>query len=156
MRLTLSNQNFYRKGMPHMNVSTEVKRKEAIARMRLLHVFPKTIRQFEQEGKISRSEPPFGAFYWLEGDDLSRVRSFEEEHDALVYLVIRSHMEFGTMDCYLFVSDHPEEWEMDHEAMNNPDNGLFAYVYNHDAPDCSEFGDIGVVRTAAAGLLRTW
>ena len=37
----------------------------------------------------------------------------EEEYNALVYHVIHSPMEFG--DCYnfLYVSDHPEEWEYD-------------------------------------------
>ena len=31
-----------------------------------------------------------------------------------------------------------------------------AYVYNHDAPDCSELGAIGIEGTPAAGLRRTW
>lgn len=32
----------------------------------------------------------------------------------------------------------------------------FAYVYNHDMPDCSEFGSIGFKLTVAAGLKRIW
>lgn len=139
-----------------MNVSTGAKRAEAIIRMRMLDILPQTIKQFEQKNKISRSDPPFGAFYWVEGEDLAYIRSFEEEHNAIVYLVVRSYTEFGVMDCFLFVSDHDEEWESDYEGCREPWNGVFAYVYNRDNTDCSEFGYIGIARTEAAGLVRIW
>ena len=67
-----------------MNISMEEKKVEAIARMKKLGIFPQTIKQFEDEGYISISEPPFGAFYWAEGEDLERIRQFEAEHNALV------------------------------------------------------------------------
>lgn len=134
-------------------VSTEAKKAEAVARMKLLGIFPQTIKQFEQ-GYVSISEPPFGAFYWAEGEDLERIRQFEAEHNALVYVVVRSYTEFGKMDCYLYVSDYDEEWPMDHEGIR--DREVVAYVYNHDAPDCSEMGYIGIAPTPAAGLRRTW
>ncbi len=139
-----------------MNISKIEKREEAIARMRMLHVFPRTILQFEQDGKVNRSEPPFGAFYWMDGEDLDRVHSFEEKHDALVYLVIRSYTEFGVLDSFLFVGDSREEWENDRESLQTPGEGVFAYVYNCDEPIYSEFGYIGVARTPAAGFVRIW
>ena len=137
-----------------MNISMEEKKIEAIARMKKLGIFPQTIKQFEDEGYISISEPPFGAFYWAEGWDLERIKQFETEHNALVYVVIRSYTNIGKMDSMLFVSDYPEEWEMDQDDMKRDQQ--VAYVYNHDAPDCSEIGAIGIEGTPAAGLRRTW
>lgn len=136
-----------------MNISKEAKKSEAIARMKALGVFPETIRQFEKEDLVSKSEPPFGAFYWVEDDELEELRTWEEEHNALVYLVVRSYTTFGTMDSYLFVSDYEEEWEYDRNDL--PCGIVFAYTLNRTYPDFSEFGSIGVKKTIAAGLVRT-
>lgn len=137
-----------------MNISREEKKTEAIARMKVLGIFPETIRQFKQEDYISISEPPVGAFFWAEGDDLKRIREFEKAYNALVYVVIRSYTNIGLMDSYMYVSDYGEEWEQDREDLKN--NESLVYVYNHDAPDCSELGYIGITKTIAAGLRRTW
>ena len=137
-----------------INMTRDEKKIEAIARMKKAGIFPQTIKQFEEDGYVSISEPPVGAFFWAEGEDLQRIRDFEEKHNALVYLVIRSYTDFGKMDCYLYVSDYPEEWPQDREDLANSEP--MAYVYNHDMPDCSEFGCIGTRRSIAAGLLRTW
>lgn len=141
-----------------MNVSREDKKAEAVARMKLLGIYPETIDQFEREDLVSISEPPFGAFYWAEGEDLERIRQFEQEHNALVYVVIRSYTNIGKMDSMLFVSDYPEEWEMDRNDLAGDVTSWqqVAYVYNHDAPDCSEMGAVGIAPTGAAGLRRTW
>ena len=135
------------------NVSTEEKKIEAIKRMKEIGIYGPTIQQFDEEDKISLSEPPFGAFYWIEDEDLERVRKFENEYNALVFVAIRSYTEDGLMDSYLFVSDYPEEWEDDHQALK--DGEAVAYVYNHDAPFASELGWIGFTQTPAAGLRRT-
>lgn len=139
-----------------MNISIEEKKVEAIDRMIRLGIYGPTIVQFKNDGLVSISEPPVGAFYWAEGEDLERIKQFEVEYNALVYVVIRSYTTIGKMDCYLFVGDHIEEWGMDRASLAAPTDGVFAYVFNHDAPDCSEFGDIGVEHTIAAGLKRIW
>lgn len=137
-----------------MNVSVERKKEEAIKRMKLLGIIPEAIHQFEEENLINRSEPPFGALYWVQGDDLEYLRKFEEEHNALVYAVIRDYFNIGTMDAYLYVSDYEEEWEDDRKELK--DGEALAYVRNLNADECSEFGSIGVKRSPAAGLVRTW
>ena len=93
-----------------MNISIEEKKAEAINRMKVLGIFPETIKQFEREGKISRSDPPVGAYYLVEGEELEAVRKFEQEHNCLVYTVVRSYTSIGMMDSYLFVGDDREEW----------------------------------------------
>lgn len=82
------------------------------------------------------------------------LRKFEEEHNALVYAVIRDYFNICTMDAYLYVSDYEEEWEDDREELKNGE--VLAYVRNLNDDECSEFGSIGVKRSPAAGLVRTW
>ena len=137
-----------------MNVSVEEKKAEAILRMKKLKIFPETRKQFERDGLISESSGPVGACYWLNDEQLARVREFEEENNALVYHVIHSYTNIGELENYLFVGDNPDEWGMDREDIEN--DSVFAYVFNKDVPDDSEFGTIGVKLTIAAGLMRTW
>lgn len=137
-----------------MNATKEAKKAEALERMKAWKLYGPIRKQFQDEDLISESEPPVGACYWLNDEQMERVREFEEKHDALVYHVIHDYTNMGEMENYLYVSDYPEEWEMDHEDIK--EGQQLCYVVNLDAPDCSEFGTIGVARTAAAGLRRTW
>lgn len=134
-----------------MNVSMEIKKAEAIKRMKALDIYDETIRQFEKENLVSCSEPPMGANYWLDDEQLEIVKAFEQEHNALVYFVIRSYTQFGRMDSILYVSDYEEEWEMDNADIK--DGYALAYVHNYDAEDCSEFGSIGM-QSRFGGLVR--
>ena len=133
-----------------MNIPLEIKKQEAIDRMKALGIFPQTIRQFKG-GQVSYSEPT-GANYWLDEEQEKLVREFEEEHNALVYFVIRSYTQFGKLDSLLYISDHEEDWEMDREDIINY-RYAFAYVYNYDVPEYSEFGTIAV-RERFGGLVR--
>lgn len=137
-----------------MKISIEEKKIEAIERMKKLGVYGQTIKQFDKEDRVSISVPPFGAFFWAEGEELEAMKRFEEEHNTLVYCIVRSYTNFGKMDAYLYVSDHKDEWADDREMLRN--NETLAYVTNRDMPECSEFGSIGIRRTIAAGLARTW
>ncbi len=143
-----------------MNVSLEQKRAEAASRIEMLGILPRTMvylrpgQRLRQDGRVIISEPPFGAFYFSQDEDLKRIHEFEESNNALVYLVIRSHTTIGKIDNYLFVSDHRDQW--DRERRDLEAGEPLCYVYNHDMPDCSEFGCIGIEKTFAGGLLRTW
>ena len=133
-----------------MNVSIEIKKEEAIKRMKALGIISQTIQQFKS-GMVSYSEPT-GANYWLDDEQKAIVKAFEEEHNALVYFVIRSYTNFGKMDSILYVSDYDEEWEMDNADIK--DGYAMAYVHNYDMLDCSEFGSIGI-QERIGGLVRT-
>lgn len=138
-----------------MKISVADKKAEAVKRMNLLGIYPETIQQFDKEDFVSVSEPPIGAYFWVQGEELDRIREFEKNYNALVYTVVRGrYLEIGTLDAYLYVSDEKEEWERDIENIHN--NEAFAYVYSHDYPEQSEFGYIGIKLTIAAGLIRTW
>lgn len=138
-----------------MNVSIEKKQEvEAVARMKALGLYGPTIRQFQKEGLVSISEPPVGAFFWVEGDELEEMRKWEQKHNALVYVIVRSYTTLGQMDAYLYVSDHEDEWQEDRDLLKEGET--CAYVINRLMPDCSEFGYIGIKRTIAGGLARIW
>ena len=135
-------------------MTREEMKAEAIARMRQLHLYSETIRQFERENLISESIPPFGTCYWLNEAQRERVRQLEAKYDILVYHFIHSFTTIGEMESYLYVSNHPEEWEDDRAGLKEGET--VAYVYNCDDPELSEFGYIGIRLTPAAGLERTW
>lgn len=137
-----------------MNVTREAKKAEAVERMKALGIFGPTISQFEKSDLISQSLPPVGACFWIEGEQLQRVREFENENNALVYFVIHSYTNIGEMESYLFVSDYPDDWPLDRRDIK--ENMPLAQAYNADAPWCSEMGHIGIELTPAAGLRRTW
>lgn len=127
---------------------------EALDRMKLLHIYPETIRQFEREDLISESAPPFGACFWLNEAQRERVRQLETKYNILIYHVIHSFTTIGEMESYLYMSEYSEEWEDDRADLK--EGTATAYVYNCDDPELSEFGYIGVRLTPAAGLERTW
>lgn len=136
-----------------MNISVEAKKAEAVKRMKALGIFSETVKQFKKEDLVSISEPPYGACFWVEGEELEEMRAWEKEHNAVVYHIVRAYTEIGKMDSYLFVSDYEEEWEYDR---NDIGSGIvMSYTINRDYPEFSEFGSIGVRKTIAAGLERT-
>ena len=134
-----------------MKVTREKKKEEAIKRMKALNIIDNAINQFKKDDIVMVTEPPFGALYWLEDDEKEMVRKFEEENNALVFMVVRAFTNFGKMDSLLFVSDYEEEWEMDNEAI--VDGYVLSYTKNYDMPDCSEMGSI-VVKPMFGGLVR--
>lgn len=137
-----------------MDKSIETKKEEAVSRMKRLGLPQEMVRQFEQDGYIGISESPVGAFYWAEGEDLQHIRNFEADYNALVYVVIRSFTTIGKIDSYLYVSNYPEEWEYERKLLDK--NTPSVYVYNHNAPECSELGEIGIRRSIEGRLLQEW
>ncbi len=137
-----------------MNVSREAKKTEAVRRMELLGIFPETIRQFEDDDYVSISDPPYGAFYWIDADAQKVVHKFEQDYNALDYLGVSAYTPIGRMDAFLYVSDHKDEWVADRVDLTNKEP--YAYVVNWDDLECSEIGVIGIEGTIAAGLRRTW
>lgn len=131
----------------------EEKKAEAVKRMKILKIFKETIRQFEKEDYVSISEPPFGAFFWVNDKQKEWIERFEKENNALVYMGVLSFTDFGRMISWFYVPDNEEEWEYDNFNLLNQE--AFVYVQNLDDSDCSEFGYIGFRKTPAASILRT-
>ena len=136
-----------------MKVSMEEKKAEALERMKMFGYWGNAREVFRRSDKVFVNEPPFGAVYEMEDDVAKSVAEFESKHDALVYIIVRSFMELGVCDSYLYVGDDKDDWEYDREDIKF--GCPFTYTVNKDAPECSEFGSIGVKLGAGAGLVRT-
>jgi hypothetical protein len=133
-------------------VSREEKKVEALERMKKLGYWGRAREAFRRSNKVFINEPPFGAVYDPNPEEAAEIKEFEKEYNALVYMVVRAFTCFGVCDSYLYVSDYPEEWEMDNDDL---ESGIaMSYTINRDAPDCSEFGSIGIRLASGAGLIR--
>lgn len=135
-----------------MAVSREEKFQEAINRLQKLGIIDDAIVQFIEDGTVMCAEPPLGGLYILNEEQERIVADFEKEHNALVYLAVKSRTSIGHMDSFLYVSDYKDEWEYDRADIE--DGVVMTYTYNYDAPDCSEIGSIGF-RSFGGGILRT-
>ena len=135
-----------------MNVSREIKKTEALNRMKTLQLFTPCIKAFEKRNEVQLSEMTGGLYEFSGDEDLTaKVKAFEEEYNALVYHVIHTYTQFGELYSFLYVSDHQDEWDMDNEDIK--DNYAMVYVWNKDDEWCSEFGSIAV-RQKFGGLVR--
>ena len=134
-----------------MKITIEMKKQEAVARMKSLKLYPNIIREFEEKDVINLSENG-GILYWLSDEQKQYVKEFEETYNTLVYHVIRSFTEFGELLTFLYVSDEQEEWEYDREDLKG--GYTCAYVKNLDEDLFSEFGSIGI-KMQFGGLVRT-
>lgn len=136
-----------------MNVSKEIKKAEAINRMKTLDLYNPYIKDFKDKDEIFLSETTGGVYEFGENTELcDKVKEFEAEYNGLVYHVIHTFTEFGELYNFLYVSDHQEEWEMDNEDIAA--GYALVYVWNKDCDWCSEFGSIGV-RGVGGGIVRT-
>ena len=96
---------------------------EALARMKSIGLYPGIIEAYEEDDEVQVYEPPFGASFLLEDDELEEMRKIEKEKGVLVWGVIRSQMKYEgetvTVDCLLYVSDNEDEWESERYDLQN-------------------------------------
>lgn len=133
-----------------MKRTVEKAKKEAIERMKILKLFKNVITDFKDDDRLNKSED-LGFLYWLYGEEEEMVKELEKEHECVVYHVILSRTNIGTMYSLLYVSLDDEEWEEDRADLQN--GQVLAYVVNKAAPECSEIGYIGI-KPQIGGLVR--
>lgn len=135
-----------------MNIANEKKFVEAIKRMKRFGIIEDAVKQFVEDKIVMCTDSRKEALFCLDYGQKKLVRKFEEENDAVVYMVVRSYASFGPMDSFLYVSDYEDEWEYDNDDICN--RCPMTYTYNYGAPAFSQFERIGV-RSALGGLVRT-
>lgn len=125
---------------------------EAVTRMKMLNIFPQTIREF-RGGKLNRSESG-GILFWLDDAQNAAVKEFEKEYNCMVYHAVYNIIE-GLGECLsmLYVSAHPEEWGYDKADIRSG----CAYAFCHFENGCGydEIGRIGI-KPRWGGLVRTY
>ena len=135
-----------------MNVSREIKKAEAITRMKRLKLHSPCVKAFEKHDEVWLTEP-FGGLYEFSGNEelVEQIKEFEREYNGLVYHVIHTPTEFGDLYNFLYVSDYIDEYEMDREDIAA--GYAFVYVLNTSIPEFSEFGTIAV-QERFGGIVR--
>lgn len=123
-----------------MKIAREIKKEEAIKRLKTMGIMPEARHQFEDYNTVNVSENPYGVMFWLNDEQKELVEQFEAEYNALVYHANYCVTEFGRLLSLFYVSDYDEEWEMDNEDIK--EGYAMVYCINLDCPDFSEFGTI--------------
>ncbi len=132
--------------------SIEEARAEAVKRLEVLKTHENVLREFEEEGKLNKSEQ-LGILYGLDDEEQAMVKEFEEKYKTVVYHVIYQYTDIGEMYSLLYTSLEDDEWRIDREDLAS--GQALAYVINKTMPDCSGFGSIGV-ESCNSGIIRTW
>ncbi len=133
-------------------VTREKKKEEAIKRMGMLGLFKPCIKAFDRHNELQLTEPTGGLYEFSDNEELNeKIKTFEEDYNALVYHVIHTYTQFGELYNFLFVSDYEEEWEMD--IADVKDGYAIAYVWNKSDDWLSEMGGIAV-QERFGGLVR--
>ena len=130
-------------------------REEAIRRMKEVIDYTDIIDFFEETGLPQVYEPPYGASYSLEDDELENVRTVERNRDVLVWGVIRCNMMYNrqevTVDSMLYVSQYKNDWEQEREDLLNGLPSVYTVMKEYPVTDS---GCISVYKSEGGTLLR--
>ena len=128
----------------------------AINAMKKLNIFTPYIKEFKGNGTVTLFRRFIGYHIeeYNEPELLTAIREFEQKTGSLVYAVTEENTEFGFLYSFLCVPKYEEEWGREIESAGNYQIA-WAYVYNKDCPDFSEFGSIGV-QSAYGGIRRIY
>lgn len=143
-----------------MGITMEEKKREALRRIRLLGIAPEVYSRLDESGVVSICPPGESEPLCASAETAGRIKEFEEEKNALVYLVVRNYLKTRTrflpvshwhpIDNYLFVSDDDDLWELDRLTIR--DGHPFVYTYDVDTPEMSEYRFIWLAKNSAGGL----
>lgn len=125
-------------------------KERAVKNLINLNCFPAYKEAFRRSDKVTMYEG-FGGYYIDKGTELDeKIKEIQSEYNGIVYAVIHNMTEFGDIYTMLWESGDDEG-----ESIEKYDgiNYVFAYVWNKDVEEFSEFGDVGIV-AKLGGLLR--
>ena len=133
-------------------MTREERKTQALVYMKKLDIYKPYIYGFRDRDQVCFFER-FGG-YWVdqEPEIYEKMKDLEARFNSTVYAITHEKTAFGECYSFLMVTDYPEEWDdlLIHEE------GIFyafAYVWNKDMEDCSEFGSIGI-KSFGGGITR--
>lgn len=135
-----------------MKATKEQMKQEALARMKLLDMYPYVVERFDEGDIIYYTWEVSGTLFLLADEIREVVQKFENQTGYLVYHVIDNNTSIGRMLTLLYVSTEMDEWAADKQDLQ--EGCPLAYVENLTYPDCSEFGSVGV-KPFNGGVVRT-
>lgn len=136
---------------------------EIVKRFQILEenfcLLPQVRFEFVTKNIICRSEGAsigpikVGCLYWISDEENKMIEKFEKERNIKVYHLILSHTNIGEMYSLLYVSQYPEEWDMDKESLKMGQPCVCAFIKDDDYN--VDFGSI-VISSGSGGLIRTY
>lgn len=128
------------------------KKEKAIELLKKMDIYKPYIQGFRDSDKVCFFER-FGG-YWVEQEPelYEKMKSLEKKYNCLVYAVTHEFTEFGELYDFLIVTDYPKEWD-DLVYSQGSYHTAFAYVWNKDDDQCSEFGSV-TVQSFGGGIRR--
>ena len=137
-----------------MNTTKEERKEKALQVMKELDIYQPYIDGFKEDDNNVCFYENFGGFWaWQDKELITKVKEIEEQYNCTVYAITHEYLEFGECYDFLLVSDYKEEWDYTIEKVDNNKFYAFAYVWNKDDDNCSEFGTIGV-QSFGGGIRR--
>ena len=126
-----------------MNKTREEKKIKAIELMKKLDIYKPYIKGFKNEDTVCYFENYGGYWAYQEPGLIEKVKEIEEQYNCLIYAITHEYTSIGEMYSFLIITDYEEEWDTLLEKYGNQYYG-FAYVWNKDDEECSEFGTIAL------------
>ena len=109
-----------------MNITIEQKKQKALELMKKLDIYKPYIKGFEKDNEVCFFEG-FGGFWaYQEPELMEKIKTFEKEHNCLVYAVTHEYLEFGECYDFLYIPDYKEDWDF---VLEHQGNMYFALAY---------------------------
>ena len=135
-----------------MTLDITKQKDKAIELMKQMDIYKPYIKGFQEKGMVCFFER-FGG-YWVDQEPelYEKMKAIEKKYNCLVYAVTHEWFEFGECYSLLIVTAYPEEWATLVQSNGNK-HVAFAYVWNKDDDECSEFGSV-MVQSFGGGIRR--
>lgn len=137
-----------------MSISREEMKTEALSRMENLDLNPQVIKLFSEKGEITKYLASTETNHIVSGEQLDRIRQFENDNNALVYYVIDQPVDMFDLEHYLYISNDQESWIYDNAELDAGEQ--LVYCYNRSCPFLSEYGYIGIGIYDSFCIMRVW
>ena len=135
-----------------MKLDPTKQKEKAIAIMKRMDIYAPYIQGFRENGMVCFFEH-FGG-YWADQEPelYEKMKAIEKRYNCLVYAITHEFTDFGECYSMLIVTAYPKEWKTLVQSKGNK-HVAFAYVWNKDDDECSEFGSV-MVHSFGGGIKR--
>ena len=135
-----------------MKLDPTKQKEKAIAIMKRMDIYAPYIQGFRENGMVCFFER-FGG-YWADQEPelYEKMKAIEKKYNCLVYAITHEFTDFGECYSFLIVTAYPKEWKTLVHSNGNK-HVAFAYVWNKDDDECSEFGSV-LVHSFGGGIRR--
>ena len=135
-----------------MTLDITKQKEKAIAIMKRMDIYTPYITGFQEQHNVCYFEEYGGYWVFQDRELMAKINAIENRYKCLVYAVTHEFTEFGECYSLLIVTAYTEEWATLVQSNSNK-HVAFAYVWNKDDDECSEFGSV-LVHSFGGGIRR--